>query len=224
MTPSFDKDTARIHFSARDVVVAVASFLVCLGAAALVFASPEYLVAVSVQTMPRATPVVSAATHGAIASEDTDARVPSGSRQVDTANPGAVARSAVAATSGTVQHSATTSDSPEQTSVSAAAPARLFGTVVDAAGKPVRGATVVVVRYVNGVSQNVVTLVSAADGTFFTTLSEPSGTHRLIASVDVGGKNVRGSATLEPQSGQTYGVKITLIEKSYFMFLPIPGY
>jgi len=222
VTPSFDKHTSRIRFSLRDVIVATASFFVCLGAAALVFASPQYLVAVSVNAGPGPATPIAANTPLGTASTEAHASSPDGAVGAAAAVPAAVQVLADASAQPAVVPTPT--DPPAEEVAPAALPAYLYGQVVDPAGKPVRGATVAVMRYVNGVSERVVSLVSAADGTFSTTLAEPSGTYRIIASVDVGGKNVRGSTTLDPESGLSYGVRVTLIEKSYILFLPIPGY
>lgn len=225
MTPSFDKDSLRIRFSLRDVIVATASFFVCLGAAALVFASPSYLLAVTVETMPASDrpSVVAGAPEVAVS---TEAQAPTPSAAVPPAQDSIATQQSRNAEIETAED--LTADAPPgaagQQPAPLAASAYLYGTVIDPAGKPMRGATVVIVRYVNGVSQRVTTLVSAADGSFSTTLVDPSGTYRIIASVDVGGNNVRGSTTFSPASGGSYGVQVTLIEKSYFLFLPIPGY
>jgi hypothetical protein len=100
----------------------------------------------------------------------------------------------------------------------------IYGTVVDASDRPVRGATVAIVREANGDSTQVAALTTAPDGTFRTVLSGPFGEHRVLVSADMGGRVVRDSQCFLVEGGHAYGVRAELINRDYFVFLPISTY
>lgn len=225
MTPSYDKQTHRITFTTKDAAVAIASLLVCLGAAAIVFADPSAIVAVSVYEQPaRVSGMPNTQRPRLSVSADAASFAPDGAAAAAEAlTPGLAAAGSADDPSSDMVPDAPLGADPTTTTV-AALPALVYGSVVDTSNKPVRGATVVITRYVNGVSRRAASLTSSGAGLFSTSLADPSGTYRIVASADMGGRTVRGSTTFEPQAGVSYGVKVTLIEKSYFMFAPIPGY
>ncbi len=100
----------------------------------------------------------------------------------------------------------------------------IYGTVVDASDRPVRGATVVIVREMNGESVQVAALATAPDGTFRTVLPGPFGEHRVLVSADMGSRVVRDSQRFVVEGGHAYGVRAELVNRDYFVFLPISTY
>jgi hypothetical protein len=100
----------------------------------------------------------------------------------------------------------------------------VYGKVVDGSDRPVRGATVVIVREENGDSVQVAALATAPDGTFRTELTGPFGQHRVLVSADMGGNVVRDSTCFDIDGGHAYGVRVELVNRDYFVFLPVSSY
>lgn len=107
-------------------------------------------------------------------------------------------------------------------SIAASGPITLYGRVIDQDGRPVRGASVVVVRDLDGVQ--VASLGTAADGTFRTVITGGPGSYRVVASVSVGGRTVRDTTRIDMEPDHTYGVSVELQRRTYFLFLPLPSY
>lgn len=110
------------------------------------------------------------------------------------------------------------------TSVTTGTGAVVYGSVLDTADRPVKGATVVVSRQNGGTLERVLSLTAAADGTFKGDVPSPSGTYRITVSADVGGITARDTMSLALEPGRSYGIKAELTDSSYFVFLPIPSY
>lgn len=111
----------------------------------------------------------------------------------------------------------------EVTGTTAAAGAlRLYGVVVEDTGKPVRGALLTVVRDDTGVQ--VASIASADDGTFAIDLPPVAATYRIVAAADVGGRNVRDTVRKDLTPGYSYGLKVELRSRDYFLFIALPSY
>lgn len=93
--------------------------------------------------------------------------------------------------------------------------------------KPVRGTSVTAVRVeADGVVRRV-GLVAAdpADGTFRIEVKPAvAGTYRLIFEANISGATLRDAFTLEATPGSAYGVQAELINREYYVLLPLPGY
>lgn len=210
--------------------VAVTSATVCLAAAAVVFASPTYIMAVSIGSGVARGPVAVDVRAGR-ASRPGESGAATRAAGSDL-RPPVVASSApdeVRDASGRIPRSSDASVGRAVVPVAPSGPgaageARLYGTVTGADGKPLSGATVVVVQHLNGTTRQVASFSTGPDGTFSGTIPSPEGSYRVLVSVDVGGKTVRGSTRFEMTSGTSYGVTARLIERSFFAFMPIPGY
>jgi len=100
----------------------------------------------------------------------------------------------------------------------------VYGTITDSEDKPVRSATLVVSRQDGGTLTRVATVPVAPDGTFNASIPAIAGTYRLVASVDVGGTVVRDTVTMQMVPGTAYGIAIELVQRDYFLFLPIGSY
>lgn len=100
----------------------------------------------------------------------------------------------------------------------------IYGKVVDAAGKPIREATVVVVRETGGSPVQEASLTTAHDGTFRVMVGAPFGTRRVIVSADVGSSVARDTITVGVAGGHAYGITAELVDRDYFLFLPIVTY
>lgn len=100
----------------------------------------------------------------------------------------------------------------------------VYGTVVDVEGKPVRGARVAVI-YENGNGPEQIASVStAADGSFRVVSSGPFGTYRVVVAADIGTTTARDSITFQATAGHAYGITAELVNRDYFIFLPVVGY
>lgn len=98
----------------------------------------------------------------------------------------------------------------------------LYGDVVDTSDKPVRAASIVVQRDDTG--QQVAATSSAADGTFRVELPPVAATYRIVAAADTGGRNVRDSIRLAMAPGLSYGLRVELKSRDYFLFIVMPSY
>jgi hypothetical protein len=72
--------------------------------------------------------------------------------------------------------------------------------------------------------EQVASLVPEADGTFRVEIEGKFGTHRVIVSADAGTRTARDTVTIEIEAGHAYGVSAELIQRDYFVFLPISTY
>lgn len=98
----------------------------------------------------------------------------------------------------------------------------LYGNVVDTNDKPVRAASIVVQRDDTG--QQVAAVSSAADGTFRIELPPVAATYRIVAAADSGGRNVRDTIRLAMAPGLSYGLRVELKSRDYFLFIVMPSY
>lgn len=103
----------------------------------------------------------------------------------------------------------------------------VYGRTQDAAtSKPLRGVALTLARgNAGGSYTRVGTAASAADGTFsIEAQGTQAGDYRLLAEAEISQRTVRSAFTLNAVPGQSYGVDVRLVNKEYFVLLPLPGY
>lgn len=103
-----------------------------------------------------------------------------------------------------------------------------YGRVFEAGtDKPVRGTSVTAVRVeADGVVRRVgMVTADPADGTFRMEVQPASaGTYRLVFEANISGATLRDAFTLEASPGHAYGMQAELINREYYVLLPLPGY
>lgn len=93
----------------------------------------------------------------------------------------------------------------------------IYGKLVDENGVGIAGATITV-TYRDG--KKAMTVVTAADGTF--TMQFTDGPSPYPVEVQVG--NTVGTTTLACDPGMKWGITMTFVQPSSFVFVPLPGY
>lgn len=97
----------------------------------------------------------------------------------------------------------------------------LYGTLVDAEGRPLSGATVST-EYRDGT--RVASTTTAADGSWTLRFKEGPQPFTVTVTVYIDGRPVIGTVDIAAQPGMRYGVQMTFTQPSTFVFVPLPGY
>jgi 5-hydroxyisourate hydrolase-like protein (transthyretin family) len=102
-----------------------------------------------------------------------------------------------------------------------------YGRVVDqATNKPVRGARITLDR-ANGTGSYTLlgTTTAAADGTFrIESPATVAGSYRLVAEANVTAGTTRSAFAFAGTPGHAYHFNVNMVNKEYFVLLPLPGY
>ena len=111
-----------------------------------------------------------------------------------------------------------------ETSAIASDEAVIYGVVEDATGKRLRGATVVVVRENGEGPEQIASVETGTQGTFRVVVTERFGMHRVVVSADAGARTARDSIRIDVEPGSAYGITAELVQRDYFVFLPVSTY
>lgn len=98
----------------------------------------------------------------------------------------------------------------------------LYGTLVDASGAPISGATISVYDSAGNLRD---TAVSGSSGVFqLIRFKDTTDTYRITVTVNVNGTPTTGTFNLSMSPGFKYGVQVVFTPPATFNFVPIPGY
>lgn len=97
----------------------------------------------------------------------------------------------------------------------------LYGTLVDASGQPISGASVEVRDSAGNV---VATDVTDAGSAWNVKFKGDAGTYTVVVTFLDGGTTVTGSATIDASPDMQWGVRMTYTGSSSWVFVPLPGY
>jgi len=97
----------------------------------------------------------------------------------------------------------------------------MYGTLVDASGVPVSGATVSV-TYRDG--KKAATTTTAADGSWNLSFMDGPGPYTITVTVMQNGSPVTGEVTVNAAPGMSWGLQMVFTQPSSWVFVPLPGY
>lgn len=107
----------------------------------------------------------------------------------------------------------------------AATPQRIieiYGSLVDQNGNPIQNATVTI-EYKNGTKAR--SDITDANGDFYFRFNEGPAPYLLTVSFyDSSGQLVTGSTWIDAAPGMQWGMQVTYVPPSNWVFVPLPGY
>jgi len=97
----------------------------------------------------------------------------------------------------------------------------MYGTLVDASGQPISGATVSV-DYRDGKKAS--TTTTLADGSWRVSFMDGPGPYTITVTIMQNGQPVVGTINIDASPDMQWGVQMVFDQSSSWVFVPLPGY